>query len=50
MGMQLQLNPAYDLKSSSKVQLEELWRTEADTYEYQFGGIFTFYIGILTSV
>lgn len=50
MGLQLQLNPAYDLKSSSKIQLEELWREEADTYEYQFGGIFTFYIGILTSV
>lgn len=50
MGLQMQLNPAYDLKSSSGVRIDNLWRLEADTYEYQFGGIFTAYIGILTSV
>jgi hypothetical protein len=50
MGLQMQINPAYDLKSSSNIEFEDLWRPEADTYEYQFGGIFTFYIGILTSV
>lgn len=50
MGAQLQINHAYDLKSSSGISVEEFWREEADSYEYQFGGIFTFYVGFLTSV
>lgn len=49
-GFQMQLNYAYDLDSSSEMEFEDFWRQQADTYEYQFGGIFTFYIGILTSV
>lgn len=50
MGAQMQMNYEYSLESSSDIVIEDYWRETDDTYIYPYGGIFTFYIGILTSV